>query len=71
MKAELDVLVEAEASMSGYASGAKVLLQAAQDGRLSNAAGALGSQLQVPENIELAVAAALGDYVDAAAALWQ
>ncbi len=65
VKAELDVLVEAEASMSGYASGAKVLLQAAQDGRLSNAAGALGSQLQVPENIELAVAAALGDYVDA------
>ena len=64
-QAEYKVLEEAEASLSGYASGAKVLLQAARDGKLNQAAKALGSQLQVPENIEVAVAAALGDYVDA------
>jgi len=64
-RAEFKVLQEAEASLSGYASGAKVLLQAARDGKLNQKAMALGSQLQVPEQIEVAVAAALGEYVDA------
>jgi chromosome segregation protein len=65
MKAEHQVLVEAEESFSGYASGAKTLLQAAQEGRFNSLEGALGSQLQVPEKFETAVAAALGDFVDA------
>jgi len=65
LKAEFSVLEEAEATLSGYASGAKLLLQAARDGKLNQAAKALGSQLQVPEQFEVAVAAALGDYVDA------
>jgi chromosome segregation protein len=65
MKAEHKVLVEAEESFSGYASGAKLLLQAAQQGRFKSLEGALGSQLQVPEEYETAVAAALGDFVDA------
>ena len=65
MKAEHQVLVEAEESFSGYASGAKLLLQAAQKGEFKSLEGALGSQLQVPEEYETAVAAALGDFVDA------
>lgn len=65
MKAEHQVLVEAEESFSGYAAGAKMLLQAAQEGRFKSLEGALGSQLQVPEKYETAVAAALGDFVDA------
>ncbi len=65
MKAEYEVLVEAEESHSGYATGAKLLLDAAKAGRLNRNAGALGSQLQVPEGFEVAIAAALGDYVDA------
>ncbi len=65
LRAEFKVLQEAEASLAGYASGAKVLLEAARGGKLNQNAMALGSQLQVPEQIEAAVAAALGDYVDA------
>jgi chromosome segregation protein len=42
-----------------------VLLQAAREGKINQTAKALGSQLQVPEKFEVAVAAALGDYVDA------
>ncbi len=64
-QAELEVLVQAEASLSGYVSGAKVLLQAARDGKINQKAAAFGSQLQVPKEIEVAVASALGDYVDA------
>ncbi|MEJ2757011.1 MAG: chromosome segregation protein SMC, partial [Anaerolineales bacterium] len=65
LEAEKQVLEEAESSLSGYASGAKVLLQAARDGKLSQDAKAFGGQLNVPEEYELAIAAALGDYVDA------
>jgi chromosome segregation protein len=65
LQAEFKVLEEAEATLSGYASGARVLLQAAREGKINQAAKALGSQLQVPEKFEVAVAAALGDYVDA------
>ncbi|MCB2179767.1 chromosome segregation protein SMC [bacterium] len=64
-QAEKQVLEEAESSLAGYATGAKVLLQAARDGRLSKDARAFGGQLNVPEEYELAIAAALGDYVDA------
>lgn len=65
LQAEKQVLEEAESSLSGYATGAKVLLQAARDGKLNRDAKAFGGQLNVPEEYELAIAAALGDYVDA------
>ncbi|HES58478.1 MAG TPA: hypothetical protein ENO21_03510, partial [Firmicutes bacterium] len=65
LRAELQVLEDAEVSLSGYVSGAKVLLQAAREGRLNQGSKAFGSQLEVPEEIEVAVASALGDYVDA------
>ncbi|MGD2027424.1 MAG: hypothetical protein PVI99_06370, partial [Anaerolineales bacterium] len=65
LSAESQVLEEAESSFSGYTSGARVLLQAARDGKLTPSARAFGSQLHVPEEYELAIAAALGDYVDA------
>ncbi|MFN2146458.1 MAG: chromosome segregation protein SMC [Anaerolineales bacterium] len=64
-QAELEVLTQAEASLSGYVSGAKVLLQAARDGKINQKASAFGSQLQVPKDVEVAIASALGDYVDA------
>jgi chromosome segregation protein len=64
-RAELEVLAQAETSLSGYVSGAKVLLQAAREGKLTRSVAAFGSKLQVPQEIEIAVASALGDYVDA------
>lgn len=64
LKARQDVLEGAEASLAGYAAGSRLLLKAARDGRLKNAFGALSSFLEVPAELEKAVAAALGEYLD-------
>ena len=42
-----------------------MLLQAVQQKRLSGARGALGSFLEVPAELETAIAAALGEFLDA------
>ncbi|MBU1660144.1 MAG: chromosome segregation protein SMC [Chloroflexi bacterium] len=65
LKAQLEVLEQAEKALAGYASGTRLLLKSAQKGRLPGAQGALSSQLDVPEELETAIAAALGEYVDA------
>ncbi len=64
-KARLDVLEQAENSLSGYADGARLLLQAARETRLSGTRGALNNAIRVPAELETAIAAALGEYVDA------
>lgn len=60
LKAQLEVLEQAEQSLAGYAEGARYLLQ-------SNLAvrGALSGVLDVPAELEPAIAAALGDTLDA------
>jgi chromosome segregation protein len=63
--AEIDVLEQAEENLIGYASGAKILFQAAKEGRIHSSKGALGKHLQVDKKYEVAIAAALGDFVDA------
>jgi chromosome segregation protein len=65
LQAQLEVLQQAERSLAGYASGARFLLQAAQQSRLRGALGALSSLLETPAQFETAIAAALGDYLDA------
>ncbi len=65
LKAQLDVLVQAEKSFSGYAEGARFLLEAARKAQLKESRGALSAALDVPAEMEAAIAAALGDYVDA------
>ena len=64
-KAQLDVLEQAEQSLAGYADGAKQLLEAAQKSKLNGARGALSAALDVPAELESAIAAALGEYTDA------
>jgi chromosome segregation protein len=64
-KAQFDVLEQAERSLVGYAAGAKLLLQAARQGKLKGAGGALSSRIQVPAEYEGAIAAALGEFLDA------
>ncbi|OGO41275.1 MAG: chromosome segregation protein SMC [Chloroflexi bacterium RBG_16_58_14] len=64
-QAQIDVLEQAEASLSGYARGAQLLLQAARQARLPGARGALSSQLEVSADLEIAIAAALGEFLDA------
>ena len=65
LQAQIDVLEGAEASLSGYARGAQVLLQASRQAQLPGARGALSAQLDVPADLETAIAAALGEYLDA------
>jgi chromosome segregation protein len=65
LKAQLEVLEQAELSLAGYAEGARFLLEAARQARLRGAHGALSASLDVPAELEAAVAAALGDSLDA------
>ena len=64
MQAQLDILIQADQSLAGYAEGARFLLDAARQSRLS-ARGALSAALDVPAELETAIAAALGDTLDA------
>lgn len=64
LQAQMEVIEQAEAALTGYAEGARLLLDAARQSRLS-ARGALSAVLDVPAELETAVAAALGDSLDA------
>lgn len=65
LKAQLDVLEQAERTLAGYAEGARFLLEAARQDRLQGAYGALSASIDVPAELEVAIAAALGDTLDA------
>lgn len=65
LKAQYEVLEQAETSLAGYAEGARYLLDAARQSRLKGARGALSASLDVPAELETAVTAALGDTLDA------
>ncbi|MFN2234461.1 MAG: AAA family ATPase, partial [Anaerolineales bacterium] len=65
IKAQLDVLEQADSRLVGYSSGAQLILKSVQEGKLKGSKGAFSSQLDVPEEFEIAVGAALGEYVDA------
>jgi chromosome segregation protein len=65
VRAQLDVLEQAEQSLAGYAEGARYLLDAARQMRLRSARGALSASLDVSAELETAVTAALGDTLDA------
>jgi len=63
--AELNVLEQAEQKLTGYAEGAKLLLSKSRAGKLRGAVGTLSNFLEVPEELERPIAAALGEYLDA------
>lgn len=63
-QAQMEVLEQAERSMTGLATGARFLLQEARQGRLRGGYRPLSSGLVVPAELETAVAAALGEYLD-------
>jgi chromosome segregation protein len=65
LKAQIEVLQQSEQSLAGYAEGARYLLDAARQSKLTGARGALSSALDVPAELETAIAAALGDTLDA------
>lgn len=63
-KAQLDVLEQAERSLSGLGEGAKSLVTASRQGKLKTKLQTLSSQLVVAQEHELAIAAALAELVD-------
>jgi len=65
MAAQLEVLEQAEQSLTGYADGARFLLDAARQSKIKGTSGALSASLDVPAELETAIAAALGEYLDA------
>ncbi len=64
-QAQLEVLEQSEQSLAGYAEGARFLLDAARGKKLTGARGALSAALDVPIELETAIASALGDTLDA------
>jgi len=64
LKAQLDVLEQTEQSLAGYADGAKLLLDAARQSKLGGSRGVLAAALDVSVELEVAIAAALGEYTD-------
>ncbi len=64
LQAQLDVLEQAEKSLSGLNNGAKWVLQASRQGKLKGATQAFSSRLVVPREYEAAIAASLGESLD-------
>jgi chromosome segregation protein len=64
LKARSAALLQAEGELLGYDQGVRAILSAAREGRISGATSALGSLLQIPAEIELAISAALGEALD-------
>ncbi|MBN2678345.1 MAG: chromosome segregation protein SMC [Anaerolineaceae bacterium] len=61
---QLDLLKQAEQSLSGYAEGARHLMQAAREGKLPGVKQTLASLLDVDPEYENAIAGALGEFID-------
>ncbi|MCD6475536.1 MAG: chromosome segregation protein SMC [Anaerolineaceae bacterium] len=64
-KAQLKVLDDAEHSFSGMSQGPQTLLKSAKAGRLQGKYRALNTVLDVPAEYEVAIAAYLGEIIDA------
>ncbi len=65
LNGQLKALIEAENAFSGLAGGAKAVLQQAKSGHLKGKYSALTSLLDVPKEYEAAIAAVLGEFLDA------
>ncbi|MBG0783708.1 MAG: chromosome segregation protein SMC [Anaerolineaceae bacterium] len=64
VNAQLSVLEQAEAALSGYSEGSKAILEDARKGRLPKGIEPLSTHLIVAEKYERAVSAALGELTD-------
>lgn len=61
---QIDILKHAEDSLNGFNLGARSIFQAVKNGMLEGEYVSLGSILEVPQEYEIAIAAALGDYLE-------
>jgi len=65
MRTQVEIIEDAERKMAGYADGAQILLSSLGLIKANGILGAVGGQMVVPANLEHAITAALGEYVDA------
>jgi chromosome segregation protein len=65
LNAELSVLQQAEATLSGYAGGTRLLLQAGRDKKIRGIRSTLVKDLTIPMEYEVAIGAILGDTIQA------
>jgi chromosome segregation protein len=65
LNAQLDVLIEAENSLSGLNQGSQSILKAVKSGQIKGDYQPLSTYLEVPKTYEMAITAALGEYLDA------
>ncbi|HWQ46350.1 MAG TPA: chromosome segregation protein SMC [Longilinea sp.] len=64
IKAEIQVLDQAEASLSGFTSGTKSLLEAVKAGKLIGPSSLISQLFEIPQEYEAAIAAVLGDQIE-------
>lgn len=64
LQAQLDIFLQAEALLSGYSPGTRLLIEASRQAILPSVRGALHDLLDVPPELETPIAAALGEYID-------
>jgi chromosome segregation protein len=64
LQAEINVLEEAENSLTGHEEGARILIQAMKDKKIDGAIGSFGNSILVPEEYETAIAAVMGEFID-------
>ncbi|OGN75979.1 MAG: chromosome segregation protein SMC [Chloroflexi bacterium GWB2_49_20] len=64
LKMQLEVLDQAEQSLTGFADGARLILESARKSKVNAGIQALSSSLDVPAELEMAIAASLGEFVD-------
>ncbi|MBE0685906.1 MAG: chromosome segregation protein SMC [Anaerolineaceae bacterium] len=64
LNAQYEALIQAEKTLSGFNQGAKNLMDAHRSGKFSGEYQPLSEVLNVPSELELAIAAALGEFLD-------
>lgn len=64
-KTQLELLVQAENALTGYSSGVKIIREAQESKKLSGVSGYLGNSIHAPARYETAIAAALGENLNA------
>jgi len=64
LKTQIDVLSQAEAALSGYSEGSKVIVEDSRKGRLPNGIEPLSKHLIIDEKFEKAISATMGELTD-------
>ena len=65
LKSKISIFEQAERDLTGYASGARLLLEAARDHRIPGVKGSLNRLFEVPSQFETAIVSVLGEFLDA------